>query len=106
MGTEIKKIDAVDGEYEVDIQSNRFTSISFGGGHGGSATAGTIAITGWVPGATVFEAITGISSIDISAPITQVIKDTPVSKLKFSLSGFAGTANEVKIAVNTYDFRV
>lgn len=106
MGTEINRIAAVDAVYPIEIQSNRFTSISFSGPHGGTATAGTIAIRAKVPGALDFESITGVSDIDLSAPVTQTIENTPIAHLEFTLSGFAGTASELKIAVNTFDFRV
>jgi hypothetical protein len=59
-----------------------------------------------VPCAADFETVTGISPIDIAAPVTQTIENTPVSHLELTLAGFTGTADELEIAVNTYDFRV
>lgn len=73
----------------------------------GTVTAGTLTVTAKIPDSTVFEtpkdsAGSALNTIDLAAPETLNLFG-PIQQYEFTITGFAGTATEIFLSLNTFD---
>ena len=100
--SQLASFPAANDTYLVDVHFNSSLQISLANPIGGDQTAGTLTFRAKAPYASSFEDISPINSIDIAAPVSFIIEKSPVVQLEVVLSGFAGTASDVQLALSDF----
>lgn len=98
----IKKLSTTATDVIIAAPTNRgfYNSVTLGENADGTITAGTLTVECKAPNAAEFEAPT-VNTVDLSAPLRLQIEGI-IQDYSFTITGFAGTATEVPIALGSF----